>query len=119
MIPVGCPLLLFIKPLDAVDKATAQWWRLILEAYIFNEYQDQWGVWYFSISPLAALLDFCDIMFAEELRTRITSAVSTAARENRSGPASSPMTSTAKSCAAGASSWAATSPRASACATKP
>jgi hypothetical protein len=30
--------------------------------------QDRWGVWYFSVSQLAALLDFCDIMFAEDLK---------------------------------------------------
>jgi hypothetical protein len=54
-------------PLGAVDKATAQWWRLILDARISNEYQDPWRVWYFSISQLAALLDFCDILFAENL----------------------------------------------------
>jgi hypothetical protein len=57
MVPVGCPLPLFIEPLGAVDKATAPWWRLILDASISNEYQDPWGVWYFSISQLAALLD--------------------------------------------------------------
>jgi hypothetical protein len=32
-----------------------------------NEFQDTWGVWYFSVSQLAALLDVCDIMFAEDL----------------------------------------------------
>ncbi len=32
-----------------------------------NEFQDAWGVWTFSISQLAALLDVCDIMFAEDL----------------------------------------------------
>ena len=67
MVPQGCPLPLFIEPLGAVDKATAPWWRLILDARISNEYQDPWGVWYFSVSQLAALLDACDIMFAEDL----------------------------------------------------
>ena len=67
MIPQGCPVPLFIEPLGAVDKATAPWWRLILDARISNEYQDPWGVWYFSIAQLAALLDYCDIMFAEDL----------------------------------------------------
>jgi hypothetical protein len=38
-----------------------------LDARISKEYQDPWGVWYFSISQLAALLDSCDIMFAEDL----------------------------------------------------
>jgi hypothetical protein len=67
MVPRGCPLPLFIEPLGAVDKATDPFWRLILDARISNEYQDPWGVWYFSISALAALLDVCDIMFAEDL----------------------------------------------------
>ncbi len=67
MVPVGCPLPLFIEPLGAVDKATAPWWRLILDARISNEYQDPWGVWYFSLSQLAALLDFCNILIAEDL----------------------------------------------------
>jgi len=67
MVPQGCPLPLFIEPLGAVDKATAPWWRLILDARISNEFQDPWGVWYFSVSQLAALLDACDIMFAEVL----------------------------------------------------
>ncbi len=62
---------LFIEPLGAVDKATAPWWRLILDARLSNEFQDPWGVWYFSVSQLAALLDVCDFMFVEE--TRITS----------------------------------------------
>jgi hypothetical protein len=64
IVPQGCPIQLLIKPFGAVDKATAQWWRLILDARISNEYQDSWGVWYFSVSQLAALLDFFDIMFA-------------------------------------------------------
>jgi hypothetical protein len=67
IVPQGCPLPLFVEPLRAVDKATAPWWRLILDARISNEYQDPWGVWYFSVSQLAALLDACDIMFAEDL----------------------------------------------------
>ena len=67
MVPRNCPLPLFIEPLGAVDKATPPWWRLILDARISNEFQDAWGVWYFSVSQLAALLDVCDIMFAEDL----------------------------------------------------
>jgi hypothetical protein len=67
MVPTHCPLPLFIEPLGAVDKATDPFWRLILDARISNEYQDPWGVWYFSISALAALLDVNDIMFAEDL----------------------------------------------------
>ena len=67
MVPRHCPLPLFIEPLGAVDKATDPWWRLILDARISNEYQDAWGVWYNSASALAALLDYCDIMFAEDL----------------------------------------------------
>ena len=67
MVPLNCPLPLFIEPLGAVDKATPPWWRLILDARISNEFQDAWGVWYFSVSQLAALLDVCDIMFAEDL----------------------------------------------------
>ncbi len=69
MVPLYCPLPLFIEPLGAVDKATPPWWRLILDARISNEFQDAWGVWYFSVSQLAALLasDVCDIMFAEDL----------------------------------------------------
>ena len=67
VVPRGCSLPLFIEPLGAVDKATAPWWRLILDARISNEFQDPWGVWYFSVSQLAALLDYCDIMFAEDL----------------------------------------------------
>jgi hypothetical protein len=58
---------LFIEPLGAVPKATDPFWRLILDARLSNEYQDSWGVWYFSIWQLAALLDHCDIMFAEDL----------------------------------------------------
>ncbi len=64
IVPRACPLQLSIEPLGALDKATAPWRRLILDARISNEYQDPWGVWYFSVSQLAALLDFCDIMFA-------------------------------------------------------
>ena len=67
MVPSNCRLPLFIEPLGAVDKATAPWWRLILDARLSNEFQDPWGVWYFSVSQLAALLDHCDIMFAEDL----------------------------------------------------
>jgi hypothetical protein len=67
MVPWNCPLPLFIEPLGAVDKATPPWRRLILDARISNEFQDAWGVWYFSVSQLAALLDVCDIMFAEDL----------------------------------------------------
>jgi hypothetical protein len=67
MVPLNCPLPLFIEPPGAVDKATPPWWRLILDARISNEFQDAWGVWYFSVSQLAALLDVCDIMFAEDL----------------------------------------------------
>ena len=67
MVPRNCPLPLFIEPLGAVDKATPPWWRLILDARISNEFQDPWGVWYFSVAQLAALLDACDIMFAEDL----------------------------------------------------
>ena len=67
MVPWNCPLPLFIEPLGAVDKATPPWWRLILDARISNEFQDAWGVWYFSVSQLAALLDVCDILFAEDL----------------------------------------------------
>ena len=67
MVPANCPLPLFIEPLGAVDKATAPWWRLILDARLSNEFQDPWGVWYFSAAQLAALLDVCDIMFAEDL----------------------------------------------------
>ena len=67
MVPSNCPLPLFIEPLGAVDKATAPWWRLILDARLSNAFQDPWGVWYFSVAQLAALLDVCDIMFAEDL----------------------------------------------------
>ncbi len=69
MVPINCRLPLFIEPLGAVDKASAPWWRLILDARLSNEFQDQWGVWYFSVSQLAALLDHYDIMFAEDLKT--------------------------------------------------
>ena len=51
----------------AVDKATDSWWRLILDARISNEFHDSWGVWYSSALALAALLDPCDSMFAEDL----------------------------------------------------
>ena len=67
IVPRGCPLPLFIEPLGAVDKATSPFWRLILDARLSNEYQDPWGVWYFSVWQLAALLDHCDVMFAEDL----------------------------------------------------
>ncbi len=67
MVPRNCPLPLFIEPLSAVDKATDPFWRLILDARISNEFQDPWGVWYFSISALTSLLDVNDIMFAEDL----------------------------------------------------
>ena len=67
IVPRNCPLPLFIEPLGAVDKATDPWWRLILDARRSNEFQDPWGVWYFSASQLAALLDPCDVMFAEDL----------------------------------------------------
>jgi hypothetical protein len=42
-------------------------WRLILDVRVSNETHDDWGVWYMSVSALAALLDVCDIMFAEDL----------------------------------------------------
>jgi hypothetical protein len=67
MVPRCCPLPLFVEPLGAVDNDTAPWWRLILDARISNEFQDPWGEWFFSVSQLADLLDFCDIMFAEDL----------------------------------------------------
>ena len=67
VIPAGCPLPLFIEPLGAVDKATDPFWRLILDARISNVFHDDWGVWYQSVSALAALLDVCDVMFAEDL----------------------------------------------------
>ena len=67
LVPANCPLPLFIEPLGAVDKATAPWWRLILDARLSNAFQDPWGVWYFSAAQLAALLDVCDVMFAEDL----------------------------------------------------
>ena len=67
MVPPGLPLPLYIEPLGAVDKATPPWWRLILDARLSNLLQDPWGVWYFSVGQLAALLDVCDIMFAEDL----------------------------------------------------
>ena len=67
MVPLHCPPPLFIEPLGSVDKATAPWWRLIFVARLSNEFQDPWTVWYFSISQLAALLDICDLMFAEDL----------------------------------------------------
>ena len=67
IVPRNCPLPLFIEPLGAVDKATAPFWRLILDARLSNEYQDSWGVWYFSVWQLAALLDHCDLMFVEDL----------------------------------------------------
>ncbi len=38
MIPMNCPLPLFIEPLGAVDKATAPWCRLILDARLSNEF---------------------------------------------------------------------------------
>ncbi len=44
IVPRGCPLQLFIEPLGAIDKATAPWWRLILDARISNEFQDPWCV---------------------------------------------------------------------------
>jgi hypothetical protein len=44
LIPRNCPLPLFIKPLGAVDKATDQWLRLILNARLSNEFHDPWGV---------------------------------------------------------------------------
>ena len=67
VVPPWCPPPLFVEPLGAVDKATDPFWRLILDARISNEYHDEWGVWYLSISALAALLDECDILFAEDL----------------------------------------------------
>ena len=69
MIPHGCRHPLFIEPLGAVDKATAPWWRLIFDARISNAFQDPWGVWCFSVAQLAALLDVCDTMFAEDRRS--------------------------------------------------
>ena len=38
-----------------------------MDARLSNEFQDPWGVWYFSVWQLAALLDHCNIMFAEDL----------------------------------------------------
>jgi hypothetical protein len=67
MIPPGCPTPLFIEPLGAVDKATDPWHRLILDARLSNKLQGPWGVWYSSVYQLAAMLDVCDIMLAEDL----------------------------------------------------
>jgi hypothetical protein len=69
MVPPNCPLPLFIEPLGAVDKATPPWWArcLILDARHSNSFQDPWCVWYFFVTQLAALLDECDLMFAEDL----------------------------------------------------
>ncbi len=67
IVPRGCPLPLFIEPLGAVDKTTSPFWRLILDALLSNEFQDPWGVWYFSVWQLAALPDHGDVMFAEDL----------------------------------------------------
>ncbi len=52
MVPQGCPLPLSVEPLGAVDnfEGDRPWWRLILDARISNEFQDPWGVWYFSVS---------------------------------------------------------------------
>ena len=67
VVPPWCQPPLFVEPLGAVDKATDPFWRLILDARISNEFHDEWGVWYLSIAALAALLDECDIIFAEDL----------------------------------------------------
>jgi len=69
VMPPGCPPPLFVEPLGAVDKAMDPFWRLILDARISNKYYDEWGVWYLSIAQaaLTALLDKCDIIFAEDL----------------------------------------------------
>jgi hypothetical protein len=84
IVPQGCALQHFIESLGAVDKETAQWWRLILDTSISNEYQDPWGVWYFSISQLAAL---CVL---RTLKIPITSASLQVALACPFGPASSP-----------------------------
>jgi hypothetical protein len=55
---------LFIEPLGAVDKVTAPWWRLILDARLANQIQDHWGAWYFSLAQLATLLEVFNLMFA-------------------------------------------------------
>jgi hypothetical protein len=65
--PPHCPPPLFIEPLGAVEKATDPFWRLILDARIYNEFHDKWGVWYHSAASLAVLLDVCDVMYAEDL----------------------------------------------------
>ena len=65
--PIHCPPPLFIEPLGAVEKATDPFWRLILDARLSNAFHDMWGVWYHSAASLAALLDVCDVMFAEDL----------------------------------------------------
>ena len=52
-----------------MDKATDPFGAsfLSLDVRVSNETDDEWGVWYMSVSALAALLDVCDIMFAEDL----------------------------------------------------
>ncbi len=66
IVPPNCPLSLCIEPLGAADTATPPWWRLIHDARLSNSCQDPWGVWYFSVSQLAALLDVCNLMFAKD-----------------------------------------------------
>ena len=93
---------------------------LILKVRLSNLLQDPWGVWYFSVGQLAALLDVCDIMFADSEDLEDAYHLSIVAGCTGK-PSWSRVFTTARSCSSGASesSWAATPSRALASATRP
>ena len=66
-IPGYCKMPLYIEPLGAVDKATAPFQRLITDSRLSNEIHQDWGVWYNSAEHLSTLLDFGDILFADDM----------------------------------------------------
>jgi hypothetical protein len=119
MVPRNCPLQLFIEPLGTVDKATPTWWRLILDARISNEFHDACVVWYFSVLQLAALLDVCEVMFAEDLEDAYHLSIFSGCTVDPSSRACSPSTSMVRWSPAGGWAWAATSTRASVSISRP
>jgi hypothetical protein len=66
-IPGLCRMPLYIEPLGAVDKATAPYQRIITDSRLSNEIHQDWGVWYNSAEHLSALIDFGDILFADDM----------------------------------------------------
>jgi len=59
---------LFVEPIGAVDNPGPKEFRMITDARKGNKFIDDWGVHYWTIWDLAAMLDWGDILFADDLR---------------------------------------------------